>query len=184
MIEAYPLHYPVGWKRTPKRERSRFNTNFASSRDEIVNELRLMGARNIIISSNVPVKKDGFPYASFTRVSDSGVAVYFMYKEKQQCIPCDRWDDVKDNIHAIALTIKSLRGIERWGAKDMMEATFMGFQALPDYSQSSYFSSCKTEEERREKYIKLCKELHPDRNGGNIEKFIEMKRQYESFRPS
>ena len=44
---------------------------------------------------------------------------------------CDKWDKVKDNINAIANTIAAIRGIERWGASDMMERAFSAFEALP-----------------------------------------------------
>ena len=34
-------------------------------------------------------------------------------------------------MQAIAKTIEALRGINRWGTGDMMEAAFKGFSALP-----------------------------------------------------
>src|SRR3546814_19053229 len=44
---------------------------------------------------------------------------------------CDRWDTVRDNVRAIGKTIEAIRGIERWGASDMMERAFSAFEALP-----------------------------------------------------
>jgi hypothetical protein len=68
--------------------------------------------------------------SSAKRVADTGVAIYFIRKGKQMCIHCDRWDRVEDNIHAIAKTIEAMRGIERWGTGDMVDATFTGVLAI------------------------------------------------------
>ena len=74
MIEAFPLQWPIGYKRTSWQQSSRFNTSFANARDQIVKELRLMGAKNVIISTNVPLRQDGLPYANFKAIADTGVA--------------------------------------------------------------------------------------------------------------
>jgi hypothetical protein len=47
------------------------------------------------------------------------------------CFACDAYVTVRENAWAIAKTIEALRGIERWGASDMMERAFRGFTALP-----------------------------------------------------
>lgn len=41
-----------------------------------------------------------------------------------------------------------------------------------------YFNECKTQEELKKEYRRLCKALHPD-NGGNIEAFKEMQKAFE-----
>jgi hypothetical protein len=63
---------------------------------------------------------------------DPGVAVYFVRKEKQVVFACDKYDLIRDNIVAIAKTIGAMRGIERWGASEMMERAFSGFKGLPE----------------------------------------------------
>jgi curved DNA-binding protein CbpA len=45
-----------------------------------------------------------------------------------------------------------------------------------------YFKYCKTLDEAKKAYYKLCLELHPDRGGDHFE-FIEMRKQFEGFRP-
>ncbi len=64
-ISAYPLTWATIYPRTPqhKREAARFEVNFSTARNDLLNELRLLGAKNIIISSNVPTRQDGLPYA-------------------------------------------------------------------------------------------------------------------------
>lgn len=129
--EAFPLAWPAGFQRTTYRRRAVFKTPFATARDGILHELRLMGATLPVISSNVPLRRDGIPYAGQAQPSDPGIAVYFMRKGQQRVIACDKWDRVEDNMHAIHLTIQAMRGLDRWGCSDILDRTFQGFTALP-----------------------------------------------------
>lgn len=187
--EGYPLKYPLNWKRTPsyERKRSAFKSTFARARDNLLNEVRLMGGLYPIISSNLMLKKDGFPYSNQREPEDSGVAVYFMLYKKQQCIPCDKWKTTTENLIAIGKTINALRSIERWGSKEMVEASFQGFQSLPFYENGikvdtiNYFDGCYTEQEIRVKYRELAKQLHPDINPDKVNEFIDMNNQYNKL---
>ena len=62
MIEAYPLRWPIGYKRTPYNEKTyaQFQTAFAKARDGAIYQLKKVGASDIIISTNTPVKKIDF----------------------------------------------------------------------------------------------------------------------------
>ncbi len=180
---GYPLHWPVHWKRTKNPQWARFRTTLARARDEILNELRLMGAKRPVISSDLQLRRDGLPYSNRNQPNDRGIAVYFTLFGKQQCIPCDKWTTIQDNLQAIAKTVAALRGLERWGAKDMVEAAFRGFAALPAPDQvmnigPQYFKDCSNKEEAKQLFRKLCKEMHPD-FGGDDHIFIEMKKQYD-----
>lgn len=188
MINAYPLHWPPGWKRTQFRQRARFGTSFSNTRDNLMHELRLLGATNVIISSNIPIRLDGLPYAKFRVPEDPGIVVYFDLNGGQACFPCDRWDTIEDNIHAIELSVGALRGLERWGAKDMVAAAFRGFQALPEHTHEDtipakqkidYFAGCNTPDEIKARRRNLSRDLHPDK-GGKPEEFSEMMRQYDA----
>lgn len=130
-VEAYPLSWPDGWKRTQRRRRAPFKTGFGDARNYLFDELRRMGGKRIVLSTNVPLRNDGMPRANMAPDGrDHGVAVYFQWKEKSMVLACDRFDRIHDNIHAIAKTIDALRGIDRWGASDMMERAFSGFKQL------------------------------------------------------
>lgn len=184
--DAYPLTWPFGWNKTllKNRKRARFNTSFAKARDGLLSELRLMGAREIIISTNIPLRRDGLPYASGREPEDTAVAVYFSYDGNSQCIPCDKWDRVQDNMQAVNLTICAIRGLERWGAKEMVDAAFRGFVALPPPEPKSHWhevlevSLDASPEEIRRAFLKKVKETHPD-TGGNINEFREVRNAYE-----
>jgi len=131
MTEAYPLQWPVGRPRTQYPVRSRFDTSQEKAQRSLVEEVRRMGGSNLVISTNIELRRDGLPYANRREPSDKGVAVYFDYKKRPMCFACDRWDRIGDNIYAIAKTIEALRGIERWGSGSMVEQAFSGFVALP-----------------------------------------------------
>jgi hypothetical protein len=91
-----------------------------------------MGGTNVVVSTNLPLFRDGYPIASGMEPTDPGVAVYFRLNGKSMVFACDRYFYVYENIQAIARTIEALRGIERRGASDMMERAFSGFNALTD----------------------------------------------------
>lgn len=184
MTESYPLYWPEGRPRTPlwKRQRSRFNTGFGASVKLVIDELRRLGAKNSVVSSNVALRRDGLPLSSAKRVDDVGVAVYFMYKDKQTCFACDRWDKVEDNIYAIAKTIDAMRGISRWGTGDMLDAAFTGFTALPaPKTDWKSVLSAETQEEAETSYKILVKKHHPDL-GGSAEEFHKITQAIEAAR--
>lgn len=134
MTQAYPLLWPPGWPRTAshKRERSRFEPRgMAYEAQQTLNELARLGARNAIVSTNVELRRDGLPYSNQKAPTDPGVAVYFTYEKRPQCIPCDRWATVEENLRAVWKSIEALRSLERWGAKSFVDAAFTGFAALP-----------------------------------------------------
>jgi hypothetical protein len=198
MVEAYPLQWPPAWPRTPehKRERARFSqktwkdkyskpVTFEVATNHLYNELEKLGTKGVVLSSNLQLRLDGVPYANQRKPEDPGIAVYFNLNSKEQCIPCDKWDRAEDNIRAVAKTIEALRGLERWGAKEMVNAAFRGFKALPSPDEVTpmhawYFEGYRTKDEAKSRYRELAKKMHAD-VGGDLTEFNEMKRQYEQL---
>jgi len=131
MATSFPLSWPVGWKRSPFQVDSRFETNTSKAFSLLVAEISRLGGSSVVISTNVPLKSDGTPRMDREPV-DPGVAVYFTRKEKQCVFACDKYSFLRDNLLSIAKTIEAMRGIERWGASEMMERAFSGFKALPE----------------------------------------------------
>lgn len=141
-----------------------------------------MGAKNIIISSNVPTRQDGFPYARPKEPDDPGVAVYFKIKDKNYVLCCNRWLKVRHNLRAIGLHIAAMCGIERWGMGSVEQA-FAGYQALPPQQEKKWWdvlgvSPRTTEDEVKEAYRKLARQHHPD-NGGSDEQMTIINAAYE-----
>lgn len=140
--EAFPLEWPDGWPRTPQHRRggSRFGKNLGYNQiSKLQNELRLLGAQHVVISSNVPLRQDGLPYASETkrRYDDPGVAVYFTLKGKPLSMARDQYSTPWENIRSLILAIDAIRSIERHGGSTMMERAFAGFAAIapPDWKK-------------------------------------------------
>lgn len=133
-VESFPLHWPAGRPRTPDWKRAKSQFTPGTRPVEVANvqaELKRLGARNVIVSTNVRLRNDGLPYATDKAPADQGVAVYFEYAGGQKCFACDRWKTVPENLRAIFKSIEAIRGLERWGSKEFVEAAFTGFDALP-----------------------------------------------------
>ncbi len=187
-VDAFPLCWPAGWPRCKRAEHGRFQTSFAKARDGLMEELRLMGAKNIVLSTNIELRRDGLPYANQRQPEDSGVAVYFQHKGMSMTFACDRWRKVEDNTQAIRKTIEALRGIERWGASDMMKRAFSGFAALPSsaaanasawwavlgVTQGADFDAV------RAAYQQKRKSTHPD-HCGTTEQFKAVQQAWRQF---
>jgi hypothetical protein len=176
MAEAYPLYWPDGWKRCASYARSHLQgrLTFGQARDRLLRELRLLGAANVVLSTNIPLRRDGLPYADYRRPDDPGVSVFFTYSKRHMCFACDRYHVIEDNVRAIALTIEALRGIERWGASDMIERAFRGFTAITQAASRSWrevFGFGKEEEvsagDVEAMFRKLAHERHPDHGGSD-----------------
>lgn len=180
MIDAYPLCWPVGWPRKKHPNYSQFRTTFAKARDGLLKEIKLLGGKNVVISSNISLRLDGLPYANQRNPDDTGVAFYFYLFGESQCIPCDKWNNVGDNLQAIRKTVEALRGLERWGAKEVVKAAFKGFVALPSGTEVRYFKHGDTKESAKSQYHEYCREFHPDL-GGDSDKLIIMTDEYNTL---
>lgn len=178
----YPLQWLPQQPRAKRPERARFgNHSISRAGDELVLELQRLGAKDIIISSNLKTKIDGGFYAMQGRIEDNGIVVYFKLKNNPKAMACDKWDMIEHNIWALVQSVKAIRGLERWGGSDFLDGLFTGFTALPSpemmNNNKQYFSGYESKEEAKEKYRQLCKELHPDM-GGDVEEFNYMKKEY------
>jgi hypothetical protein len=132
-VDAFPLAWPHHVSRTPasKRISGSFMVTPGKAMEELVKEIRLSGGTGLILSTNVPLRRDGLPYANARDPEDPGVAVYFTRKGNQVCVPCDTYDRVWKNIRAIGLSIKDMRGPEMRGCAAITDAAYTGFLALP-----------------------------------------------------
>jgi len=191
MTEAFPLKWPLGRERHSKysRKPAPFKTTPGRARDELLHELKLLGARDVVISSNVATYRRGGQDIMYADQSaskeDPGVAVYYTWKGEQYALACDRYTTVTDNLQALNKTVNAIRGIERWGTGEMMKAAFSGFKALPEQSTSEVVwyevlevSPKANKAQVKEAYRKKAMECHPDR-GGSTEKFNRVQTAYQ-----
>lgn len=182
----FPLYWPDGRPRhRGQRMQSRFKVDsFTRVRDELLNQLKLLGARDVILSSNLKLRQDQLPLAGQAQPTDTGVAVYFQRKGKSLAFACDQWRKIEENMQAIRHTIEALRGIARWGTGDMVDAAFAGFAALPaaiDWRMILGVGADATGADVDDAARRLLRDSHPDR-GGTAEKFDEVMKAIEAAR--
>lgn len=130
----FPLRWPSGRPKTQNRVEGRFSCAFEDAWDGLIRSLRLFGAEDVIISSNIPLRKtDGLPDTAKVkiRVSDPGVSVFFKRNGKDYVMAADYYQNVRDNLRAIGITVEAYRTISRHGADEMLEQAITGFLALP-----------------------------------------------------
>lgn len=198
---ASPLSWPVNQPRTPRSQRRRNNlwrrATVSTASLQIEEEVRKLAASDLIVSTNLALRIDGFPRSGQPEPSDPGAAVYFTRKGKPLVFASDRFVTVAQNLRAIGMHLEALRGIERWGCGSLDQA-FAGYAALPapdaerawwdvlgiDRIQASQLHQ-KDVEKRRKVLTALwhfrAKVLHPDA-GGSHAAFVELQRAYEDAR--
>jgi hypothetical protein len=199
-VDAYPLYWPLDWKRTDdwRRSSSKYSRTFIQTRDGILKRLKLMGVskEDMLISSNIPLRRDGLPLANMAQPRDTGVAVYWVERKyqngKQSIVPrvmaCDRWKKVEENMRAIEVSLESMHAMERAGASQVLERAFQGFTALPaDTGHAAkadrpwrevlgmHSITRPTREAVDHAYRVRAAAVHPDR-GGTHEQMVECNR--------
>jgi hypothetical protein len=190
MIEAHPLDWPIGYKRTNRRSYSQFKQTMERAQQFLREEIKRLGATGLIISSNVPVRQDGGLYADWMKrkIEDPGVAIFFRYRDKEITMCCDQYERVWENVYSLGKTIEAIRAIERYGASEFMDRAFTGFTALPpintparrDIWQVLGLTSRPADfEVVKSSYRQLVKQHHPDAPGGSKESFQELQAAYE-----
>lgn len=197
-IAASPLSWPPGKPRTPPNDLKQGRFGKRNSSGWGLKELSVAEARHrvidaldkftrygkayrvppdsIIISTDLALRNDGLPRSGQREPSDPGVAVYFKLDDQAQCIPCDVYNRIADNLAAIADCIEALRTLERHDAS-LMRAAFTGFAQLasPDAMARPHWrtvlnTDSSNLEEVRKAFRSALGVAHPDR-GGSSEAF-------------
>ena len=103
-------------------------------------------------------------------------------KSPMRCMAVDRYDEVQDNLAAVAATLEAMRSIERHGGAAILDRAFTGFAALPapaggkrDWWTVLELPSTASQAEIRDAFNRLAREHHHDR-GGSDERMAEIIR--------
>lgn len=200
-IPAYPLAWPAGWKRTPAsgrvhgkfNKKTRDSSSYATKRSVTIaealarvrDELERMGihADDLVISTNLTLRLDGFPRSDQREPADPGVAVYwrarFDTSQPPKCMAIDSYLRVADNLAAVAATLDAMRAIERHGGAMILQRAFQGFTALPGPMAEDWREVLGTTDPEGN-YKRLRAQCHPDR-GGDAEQFQRVQRAWEQY---
>lgn len=186
--KVYPLHWPDGVPRTRIHDACRFKRRgIGQAIDMVGAELDRMGASHVVLSTSLPQRLDGRPYANGHPVNgEHGVAVYFRRRGDAHVIACDNFGHIADNLVAISKTIEALRAIERYGSASLGDQAFSAFKALPATGETAKLRHWREvldvpEGLDREgqlllaeaRYRRLVRALHPDRESGDAESMAE-----------
>ena len=183
-VDAYPLQWPAGWDRSDYRYDARYRVTMAQARDELLRELTLLGASDVVISTNIPVRQDGLPRANYRTPDDPGVAVYWTQNGKPRVMACDQWRTIRSNMRAIGKAIAAMREIDRCGASQIFERAFEGFAALPSDAKRPWrdvlgFNGKPVAMKAvKLRHRELMLQHHPDR-GGDEQTMAEINRAYD-----
>ena len=190
--QSYPLSWPASWPRYKyNRSSSRFGKkSMEAAAREIYRQLKLLGCGdwNVIISTNVELRRDGIPYSNAKRPADPGAAVYFQINRKPQVLACDRWVSVEENLWSIAMHIDAIRAQARWGVGSVEQA-FAGYTALPPagstpaapWHQVLGVTPDVSLEFAKQAYIAEAKKSHPD-NGGSTDAMQRLNAAWDQAR--
>lgn len=185
-VAPFPLYWPLAHSRTEdaQRREAHFRVDFATARAQLLRELALLHARDVVLSTNIPVRKDGLPSVPDREPVDPGVAVYFLRAGKPFVIACDHFSRIRWNLRAIGATLEALRSIERHSTTTMLEQAFSGFAALPAKSAPPKpwpdvlgVPPSAPRDQIRARYLELVREHHPDR-GGDHARMTEINTAY------
>jgi len=205
-IPAYPLQWPEGWKRTHpdqrtdarfgKASRPRAGGGWDYSRKLTINEavsrlrdeLGRMGISddNLVINTNLKLRRDGLPRSDQREPDDSGAVAYWRdCDDNTRCMAIDRYHRVADNLAAIAATIEAMRAIERHGGAEILNRAFTGFTAIEDQSKPWHVvlgvEAHTPTESVRNAYRAQRSAAHPDRQGGSAEQFDQIQKAWDAF---
>lgn len=206
MTQAYPLRWPEGWPRAKARKNaySAFKVTPETAMRSLFDNLKMLRATGVVISSNCKQRADGFPYAEdlkYTGHKDPGVAAYFVFLGRPMVMAQDAYNAPYANMRSLALAIDAMRAIERHGGGHMMQRSFDGFAQLPppkghsaaakkpwrlvlDMPIEAYgeLPSDAQSAVAETRYRKLGKERHPDQAGGSADAMAELNLAIEDAR--
>ncbi len=122
------------WPRTPTRERTRarFSDDYGKTLALLDRELRQLKARDVVVLADCAasdLRRDGSLRAG-CRLRSPGIVLCFTGKHGPVRMPCDRYDDWRDNLRAIAVSLEALRAVDRHGVTTSGEQ-YRGWSALP-----------------------------------------------------
>lgn len=177
VLEPFPLNWPIAQRRTQTARRvgaHQYKLGLARYRDDLLDELKKMDASRIVLTSNVPVRLDGLPYADAREPADPGIAVYFERDGADYCLAIDRYSSVKWNMAALAKTVEALRAIERHGSPSLLAHALGGFRQLPAHvANESWWAVLEIPNDTTSPKLveaaheRLARMHHPDRGGSH-----------------
>lgn len=194
MIKSFPLSWPSGWRQTTAEKRRpayfkrhRQSITIAAAVTRVLDQLRRFGfedTEQIIISTNLKPRLDGWPISGQKAPDEIGVAVYWKHVKDLQykVMAIDGYSTVADNLAAVAATLEALRAVERHGGAIILDRAFSGFTCLPEPNnwrhELGLTDQSATLSAARQAFRRLALVRHPDQ-GGSEEAMARLNRAWE-----
>lgn len=124
--------WPVKETSSYMAKRSPFRAAWSDTLRLLDRELSALGAKRVLIRCYLDrsrIRQDGAP-RSDARMHRPGIILSFDSRHGPISLPCDKFDDWRDNLRAIALSLEALRKVDRYGVTNRAEQ-YRGWQALP-----------------------------------------------------
>lgn len=125
-----PLAHRI-WRTQPRRRTSRFKASWSTTLDDLARETAYLGVTGQVIIAVATRPEDiGSTGRQLLRgPREPQVAVSFTGRHGTLTYPCNTYDWWEVNVRAIALTLRALRSIDRYGVAPNGEQ-YAGFRAL------------------------------------------------------
>lgn len=190
-IEQWPQ------EKTKNRQGSPFSVKYVKLLDDLEDELKKFGARDIVIQAELSrddIRNDGWP-SSRAVFRGPGIILGFVNRKGQEIsFPCDTYSSFQANLRAISLTLTALRSIDRYGVSKHAEQ-YKGWTKLPPAPKrmnpndalmfvALHGNGSAEMRPNREGfpmvYRLAVKKLHPDNpTTGNHEQFVRLQQAAE-----
>lgn len=135
-----PLSDRTWLRPNTERRRSQFDATWTKTLGLFGREIDHLGGRDVVIEVDVreqDIRNDGMLRANARASSPAVVVAFDTAKHGPMLYQADRYADTwsnrpgwQENVRAIALTLESLRAVDRYGATETGQQ-YAGFKALP-----------------------------------------------------
>lgn len=137
MTQAYPLAWPPNrprtreaWRRNGKFRHDGRDITLSKAKRRLAEEVERLGGQYLLLSLDIPVRKDGQPHGVLRPGPDPGAVAYFQLDGKPFALACDTYTSREMNVAALAAHVEATRAIERHGVASAAES-LQAFTALP-----------------------------------------------------
>ena len=127
---TYPLLWAMGRQRAKQRDAVLTKVSLARATDDVLYELQLLNAVEVVISCNVePLPQfSGYP-ERYEAPIDPGVAVYFTLDGIPYSVTCDAFEAVQGNMRDLGQLLREKRMLNQLHRSATIEREFAGYKA-------------------------------------------------------
>jgi hypothetical protein len=169
-----------------QRTQSRFDTTWTKTLAQLGREVEHLAGRDLVLEVDVQerhIRQDGGLRADARAASPAVVVAFETPRHGSMLYRCDRYirgwrsggQDWQENVRAIALTLESLRAVDRYGATETGQQ-YAGFKAIGGGTAMPSGSTAMTRDQARDYLLSLMADPESARNQLPLEQLIKRAR--------